>query len=350
MLWRIYRIQYNCVYIHRIIHCRGAPCEKAACDIGRARQSAVDMNQSGKTNADQSLRVDYCKRNPRKSFEKLLDFMPFSLCVREIMRMRVLAEEESLPMPILDVGCGDGLFWEVVFSEILRGKEKQLEGLVGIDIDPKEVELASARLSEFGSKVESIDIAAKALPGIDDVKMRQKHFNTVIANCSIEHVPHLKEAISNIRSLLAPGGRFFVFLPAPMWTETMRTKNILRRFSSRASGVYGSFFDGFFQHHHLYPYYVWEHLFLGMGFSSVETKGIGTEVGNGLFEAHLPGALCEFVAKAVSGKYPRLQRFRQLGTRGAMFEKFIEQVRQGEIIRQDPSENQVAEFYIRCVR
>ena len=65
----------------------------------------------------------------------LMQYMPLSLAVRELMRMRGLADYGTLELPLLDVGCGDGLFWEVLTKELQSGRTQNLEGLVGIDIN-----------------------------------------------------------------------------------------------------------------------------------------------------------------------------------------------------------------------
>ena len=65
----------------------------------------------------------------------LLRYLPMSLAVREAMRMRALAESHGLETPLLDIGCGDGLFWQVVTREYLEKNEWQLDGLLGIDIN-----------------------------------------------------------------------------------------------------------------------------------------------------------------------------------------------------------------------
>lgn len=143
--------------------------------------------------------IRYCKSDAAGAMRALMQYMPLALAVRELMRMRGLADYGTLEMPMLDVGCGDGLFWEVFAKELQGEGARHLEGLVGIDINRAELDLASVRLSPVGGEVRSVDISDQAA----GAELRGR-FKTIIANCSLEHVPKLEHAIQNIGSYLAP--------------------------------------------------------------------------------------------------------------------------------------------------
>src|SRR5436190_22016018 len=115
----------------------------------------ISAQPSGATGG---LDVQFCRQDARSAFKALLQYMPMALAVHELMRMRALAEVGVLPTPLLDVGCGDGLFWEVLTRELLSGKSKNVAGLVGIDINADELRLASIRLSPLGGDVRKVDI------------------------------------------------------------------------------------------------------------------------------------------------------------------------------------------------
>ena len=91
-----------------------------------------------------------------------------------------------LPGPILDVGCGDGLFALTVFG-------KQLEA--GIDLDQKEVDRAIQRQAYKKTVCGSVNY----LP------FSSKSFKTVISNCVLEHVPDIDGALKEISRVLKPG-------------------------------------------------------------------------------------------------------------------------------------------------
>jgi SAM-dependent methyltransferase len=291
------------------------------------------------------IRVDYCKTGPAAAMKSLLRYLPLSLAVREAMRMRALADVQGLETPVLDIGCGDGLFWEVVTRQYVEKNEAMLDGLLGIDINPHELELASVRLADKGVDLKSIDISDKQqIHSLEELRGR---FRTVIANCSIEHVPNLDSSLANIRTLLKDGdSRFYLFVPAPNWTETLAVKRFIRRFSPRLAGMYGGMLDGFFQHHHLYQAYVWQHLLEGNGFSEVEIVGLGSKAANRLFERWLLPAFGSFFVKGLVKSYPTT--FQGVKAKYIQSEgQFLREVGDGSFITDVTNEN-VVEFFIRC--
>lgn len=294
------------------------------------------------------IRVDYCKTRPAAAMKSLLRYLPMSLAVRELMRMRALADFEALATPAMDIGCGDGLFWEVVARQYVEKHEAMLDGLLGIDINAHELELASLRLADKGVDLKSIDISDnEQVRSFDELRGR---FKTVMANCSLEHVPNLDRSIANIRTLLKDAeGAFYLFVPAPNWTDTLAVKKFIRRFSPRMAGVYGGMLDGFFQHHHLYPAYVWQHLLEGNGFSDVRISGIGSRRANQLFERWLPLAFPSFLAKGIFKRYPTMFR----GIKSSYINRdtrFLQEIADGAILTDDLKDENIVEYFIRCRR
>jgi len=249
-----------------------------------------------------SILIDFCKHDPQSAMNALLRCLPLSLAVREIMRMRALAEQSPLPAPLLDVGCGDGLFWEVAARSLQDKQHALLDGLIGIDVSDHELKLASLRLAQDGGEVRNVDISSNLQDhSIGDMT---NMFRTIVANCSLEHVPRIEPALRNIKHYLHSDGRFFLFVPAPFWTDTLGFKRALNRWAPRMAGVYGALFDGFFRHYHLYPSYVWEYLLKGVGFTVEKSIGIGSFAANRLFDRWLFGSLPAFVFKAIFKRYP----------------------------------------------
>ncbi len=260
--------------------------------------------------------------------------------------MRALAEFDALETPVLDIGCGDGLFWEVVTRQYVEKNEYLLEGLLGIDINKNELELASLRLADKGVDLKSIDISDdEQIHSLEELRGR---FKTVLANCSLEHVPNLDSSLANIRLLLKDrDSSFYLFVPAPNWTGTLATKRFIGRFSPRLAGVCGGLFDGFFQHHHLYPAYVWKYLLEGNGFTDVEVAGLGSRSANRLFERWLIPAFFSFLVKGVLKRYPSM--FQGIKSRYVLGEvQFLQEIRDGTIVTHDLKSEHVVEYFIRC--
>jgi 2-polyprenyl-3-methyl-5-hydroxy-6-metoxy-1,4-benzoquinol methylase len=290
--------------------------------------------------ATAAIDIQGCKDDAAGAMRALVEFLPLALAVREIMRMRALAECGSLRLPLLDVGCGDGLFWEVITRELREGGRQRLSGLMGIDVNQAEVALASMRLSPIGGEVRALDISD---PHVD----LRTRFNTIICNCSLEHVPELEPALNNIRQYLDPQGELFMVLPAPRWTDTLATKRVLSRLSRRAAQMYAGLFDGFYQHHHLYPAWTWEHLLRSLGFE-VEIRGIGSRLANHLTELWYLPAVGSFLYKGLFKRYPaaltaplKARYLRRLGP-------FFREVEQGAVLHDDLRHPEIIEWFVRA--
>jgi SAM-dependent methyltransferase len=95
--------------------------------------------------------------------------------------------------PILDAGCGTGLNLRNLPS-----------GSVGIDINPRNVELASMRLPGHRLVVGDLE----AMPFLD------QSFGAVLCTEVLEHVPNPETALKEIRRVLKPGGVLIGSVPA----------------------------------------------------------------------------------------------------------------------------------------
>src|SRR5436190_1783610 len=85
------------------------------------------------------------------------------------------------------------------------------------------------------AELKAIDISSKVQ--IHTLGELHGRFNTVIANCSLEHVPSLDNSLANIRRLLKDTDSvFYLFVPAPDWTDWLAVKRFVRRFSPRLAG------------------------------------------------------------------------------------------------------------------
>lgn len=98
----------------------------------------------------------------------------------------------SLPEPVLDVGCGDGQFFRLVWPHVREA--------VGVDIDPRVAEAARAS----GVYREVHVGPAHALPFPDE------SFAAAFANCSLEHMDHLPEVLRSVARCLRPGAPFLL--------------------------------------------------------------------------------------------------------------------------------------------
>jgi len=106
----------------------------------------------------------------------------------------------------LDLGCGDGKLTRIILSHV--GSRT----LVGVDLDPLEVE--AARKLPF---YERLHVASgEAIPEEDDT------FDFVLSNSVLEHIPALAPTLAEVARLLKTGGLFLFTVPAPAFQENLR--------------------------------------------------------------------------------------------------------------------------------
>jgi len=96
----------------------------------------------------------------------------------------------ELPEPVLDIGCGDGRFFRLVWPYV--------KDVIGVDIDPDIV--AIARQSGVYREVINSPAFEMSFP--------PKRFASAFANCSLEHMDHLTEVLEQIHNCLRPDAVF----------------------------------------------------------------------------------------------------------------------------------------------
>ncbi len=150
--------------------------------------------------------------------------------------------QSLLPLeePVLDVGCGDGHFASVAFSDRLTA-----------GIDPASGSLREAR--ERGA----YRVLARALG--DGLPFADRHFATVVSNSVLEHIPALDPVLAEVARVLRPGGRFIFCVPSDHFTELLFFTQLFRklRFEGLAR-AYERYFDRISRHHHCDGPQVWQ--------------------------------------------------------------------------------------------
>jgi SAM-dependent methyltransferase len=149
---------------------------------------------------------------------------------------------QSLPMPhpVLDLGCGDGHFASVAFTEILD-----------VGMDPWWRPLRTAHtLGRY-------DLLACANGGA--MPYPTGHFATVISNSVLEHISDLKPVLGEVGRVLRPGGWFHFCVPGP---DFRRYLSIARVFETlgldRAAEAYRRLFDTISRHYTYAPASEWD--------------------------------------------------------------------------------------------
>ena len=220
----------------------------------------------------------------RGDFHRYYAYSPAALAIRECVRLSAV-RRIALDAPILDIGCGDGLFARLAYPD------KQAWG---IDINPDEVRRAQATA------------AYKTIicGNVCDVDFPRHFFKSAIANCSLEHVPDLDAALTNVRSALAPKGRLVLIVPTPDWTKHLLTAEVLRAVGLGAmSARYGAELDRVFSHVHLYDDATWTRRLELNGFKSVVVRPIFDRAAAWAFDAMLYPSALAYLTKRLSGRW-----------------------------------------------
>ena len=225
-------------------------------------------------------------------FRRYLQEAPVALAIERSLECMILSKQ-AFERPILDVGCGEGMFAYVLFDEKLD---------VGIDPDGRELE----RAAQYGMYDELIrcDGASIAKPAAS--------FRTILSNSVLEHIPEIEPVLREAHRLLAPDGRFYVTVPTNLFDRYSVIYQALSALGLRGlAESYRVFFNGFWKHYHYHDREGWARLFGGCGFEVLASQEYCPRTVAVLDDASAPLALPSFVAKKTLNRWffvPALRR------------------------------------------
>ena len=132
---------------------------------------------------------------------------------------------------ILDLGCGDGRYFRLIWPHVTD--------VVGVEKDPSVAKLS--RLSGVYQRVH--DAEAHEVPEMNE------SFDHVFANCSLEHMDHLDEVLSEVFRCLKPGGSLLCSVVTDRFIQWSMLPNLITiaGFSDAAASLQ----EDFLSFHHL---------------------------------------------------------------------------------------------------
>lgn len=175
----------------------------------------------------------------RDYLKEYLSVAPVSLAIVRAIECRLLSKLE-FNHPILDIGCGDGLFASLFFKE-------QLEE--GIDVSPEEI----SRARRSGAYKDLRVSNAVDLPYDDET------FQTVFSNCVLEHIPPIDDVLKEISRVLKTDGNLIFTVPSEKFGENLLFNSFFRKIGLGNIGeLYSKKFNSFFKHYNLNSPETWE--------------------------------------------------------------------------------------------
>jgi ubiquinone/menaquinone biosynthesis C-methylase UbiE len=218
---------------------------------------------------------------------------PLALAIERSMECEILSRV-PFERPILDIGCGDGIFAKVLFAE-----------RVDIGIDPNANELACAR--SLDAYVELLECRGDAIPRPDSC------YRTIFSNSVLEHIPQVDRVLREAYRLLAPGGAFYLTVPSDRFEQYACISRLLSWLRlRRIQKLFRNFYNRFWAHYHCYSPELWAQRLRDAGFEIVASR------------SYAPGGICTlddflapfgvggFVLKRAMNRWTLLPKLRRI--------------------------------------
>jgi len=182
------------------------------------------------------------KNNDHSFFEKYLNYFdtPSIILVRSVELKNF--PKEFIKLPVLDLGCGDGFFTQCL----------GLNKTYGCDIN-KDVVREAKKRNKIYTSVDVCD--GRELSSL----FQRNFFQTVISNCTLEHIDEIDKVLNNIVTILKKGGYLIFSVPSNNLNDFYFAKSILRKIALTKYGQRMLEKYNRRQHHvNIYPFDVWE--------------------------------------------------------------------------------------------
>jgi SAM-dependent methyltransferase len=209
---------------------------------------------------------------------------PLALGIERSLECEIM-RRQKFERPVLDIGCGDGLFSYILVDEKID---------VGIDPDGRELE----RARKYGMYDELIQCCG------DNIPKESGTFNTILSNSVLEHIAEPFPVLNEASRLLGQGGKFYVTVPTDMFDRYSILYRLLSlvRFDGLAQR-YRKFFNGFWKHFHFHNSRDWERIFTDSGFEVVGSEEYCSKTICLLNDLLAPFAFLSFVIKKMLNRW-----------------------------------------------
>lgn len=233
---------------------------------------------------------DKIKRNYLKEYLKVA---PVSLALVRAIECRHLSKLEFKP-PMLDIGCGDGLFASMFFEERIE---------YGIDISPTEA--ASAKKTGTYKNV----MVANAL----NIPFKDESFTTVFSNCVLEHIPPIDDVLKEISRILKKDGKLIFTVPSDIYGEQLFYSSFFKKIRLNKLGIlYSKKLNSICRHHNLHNPAIWEKKLEMAGLKLVSSDRYLSPAATKAHDLMLIFGMVSLINKKLFGKWILFPKFRKL--------------------------------------
>jgi ubiquinone/menaquinone biosynthesis C-methylase UbiE len=217
-------------------------------------------------------------------FANYLKEAPLPLAIERSLECELL-NKQKFSRPILDLGCGEGLFAYILFDEKID---------VGIDPDNKEIEKAK----RYGMHTELIHCPGNIIP------KESNSFNTIFSNSVLEHIPDIEPVLKEAHRLLTSHGEFYITVPTNLFDRYSVIYQLLTLVRLHAAAEkFRFFFNMFWKHYHFYDERGWRRLFQKNGFEVLSVQEYCCKKICLVNDALAPFSIMSFISKKLLNKW-----------------------------------------------
>jgi SAM-dependent methyltransferase len=187
----------------------------------------------------------------RKVLREYVAVTPLALALERTVESTLI---RSLHMddPILDLGCGDGIFASLTFDHP-----------VDYGLDPNARELVRARQS--GAYVDLLQSTGDSIPLPDG------SVGTVFSNSVLEHIRSLDPVCQEVYRVLRSGGYFYFTVPTDRFDHYSNISLALERLHApRLAEKFRRRYNAFWRHYNYKTPAAWRNYVMSFGFTAAE--------------------------------------------------------------------------------
>lgn len=218
---------------------------------------------------------------------------PIPLAFERAFECEILSKQ-NFSRPILDIGCGDGIFAKILFDE-----------KIDTGLDPLAHELESAKKYDLYNEL--IEAFANKIP------VQNETFKTIFSNSVLEHIPDLEPVLKEINRVLSKDGNFLITIPTNYFDNYSM---IYQTFSflglNKFAQSYQVFFNNFWKHYHYYKREDWIKLFEKNGFKVKNIIEYGTKSDCLFNDFMLPNTFPNFLVKKILNRFFLIKSLRKI--------------------------------------